>query len=83
VSLLEALALSTLVSLAFDFGVGRDFLAFLGSGSVSEPSCSLAVVSAFLRLLDFAPAPDSGRVLRFFEGDGVLSPATPDWALQI
>ena len=30
--------LSTLVSLAFSFGVGRDFLTFLDSGSEAEPS---------------------------------------------
>lgn len=67
VSCLEGLP--TLIALAFE--VGRGFFAFFNLRSWSESSRSLASVSAFLRFLDFTPAPGSGRATRFFGGGGV------------
>jgi len=69
VSRLEGL--SALVSFALTFGAGRDFFAFFNLGSSSESSWSLSSVSAFLRFLDFAPAPGPGRAVRSFGGGGV------------
>lgn len=79
VSLLETLTI--LISFAFTFNVERDFFACLDSGSSSEPSRSLASVSVFLRLLDFAPASGSGRPFRFFGGGGDGSSAFSAWSL--
>lgn len=78
VSLLETLTI--LVSFTFTLSVERDFFAFLDSGSLSEPSRSLASVSVFLRLLDFAPAPGSARPFRFFGGGGDGSSAFSAWS---
>jgi len=64
-------AVSTFIAFAFNFDVGRGFFAFFNLGSPSESSWSLASVSVFLRFLDFAPAPGSGRAVRFFGGGGV------------
>ena len=74
--------LSTLVSLAFGFGVGRDFLTFLDSGSEAEPSRSLGVAAFFRRLLGFVSALDSGRVDRFcfLGGEGVEPPFFSAWS---